>query len=329
MKIAAFFGCPSKIDGAYGPAEKQELQRHCEFVAPIVGLDDFDSRRSSLEQVEVIFSTWTMPRLEARHLDRMPALKAVFFAAGSVRHFAGPLLDRNIVIVSAWRANAIPTAEFAFGQILLSMKGCFRNQREYRTPDKINSSYRGPGNYQETVALLGVGAVGSRVAELLKLLDVSVLACDPFLSFERAEMLGVERVSLEDAFSRAFVVSNHMPLLPETEGILTARLFASMRRDATFINTARGVIVDEPGMISVLLNRPDLQALLDVSAPEPPDEDSPLFSMPNVFLTGHMAGAANNEVRRLGWCCVQEFLAWQRGQRPEHAVTPELFASMA
>lgn len=329
MKIAAFFGSSSKIDAAYGPAERWELQKHCRFVAPVVDLEDFLSRGDSLREVEVIFSTWTMPCLEASHLDQMPALRVVFFAAGSVRHFAGPLLERNIVVVSAWRANAIPTAEFAFGQILLSMKGCFRNQREYRTPDMLNASYRGPGNYQETVALLGVGAVGTRVAELLRLLDVTVLACDPFLSRERAEMLGVERVSLEDAFSRAFVVSNHMPLLPETEGILTAGLFASMRRDATFINTARGVIVDEPGMVSVLLNRPDLQALLDVSAPEPPDADSPLFSMPNVFLTGHMAGAANNEVRRLGWCCVQQFLEWQRGQPPEHAVTPELFASMA
>jgi phosphoglycerate dehydrogenase-like enzyme len=82
-------------------------------------------------------------------------------------------------------------------------------------------------------------------------------------------------------------------------------------------------------LISVLSRRPDLQALLDVSAPEPPSGDSPLFSLPNVFLTGHMAGAANNEVRRLGRCCVQQFLAWQRGHPPEHAVTPELFSSMA
>ncbi len=327
--IAAFFGDPMWINKVYGPLEQEDLRKHCQFIEPVVDLHNFEAHARSLREVEVIFSTWGMPRLEAQHLDRMPALKAIFFAAGSVKQFAEPLLERNILLVSAWKVNAIPTSEFAFAQILLSMKGCFRNQREYRSPRDIYLAYRGPGNYEESVALLGIGAIGTRVAKLLKKLEVTVLACDPLLTRERAALLDVEPVTLEEAFSRAFVVSNHMPQLPDTEGILKAELFASMRPNATFINTARGGIVDEPGMIAVLKKRPDLQALLDVTDPEPPEINSPLFSLPNVFLTGHMAGATNNEVRRLGRACVMEFHAWQNGQPLEHAITREIFACLA
>ncbi len=329
VKTAAFFGEPAWIHRVYGADEQRTLRKACHIIEPVIDLLCFDKHLDALAEVEVIFTTWMMPRLESHHLDRMPALRAVFFAAGSVKSFAEPLLERNIVLVSARKVNAIPTAEFAFAQILLSMKGCFRNQREYRNPESIYLAYRGPGNYDESVALLGMGAVGSHLAGLLKPVDVRVLAYDPFLSEARAAALGVELVSLEEAFSRGFVVSNHMPYLPETEGILTADLFALMQPNATFINTARGGIVDQPGMIDVLMKRPDIQALLDVSNPEPPENDSPLFSMPNVFLTAHMAGAINNEVRRLGRACVQEFQAWERGQTLEHAVTMEEVSCMA
>lgn len=328
-KNAAFFGDPVWIDRVYSPQTKERLHAQCRIIEPVIDLKNFDVHAGLVQEVEVIFSTWGMPRLEEHHLDRMPALRAVFFAAGSVRHFAEPLLKRNILLVSAWRANAIPTSEFAFAQILLAMKGCFRNQREYRNSESFHTAFRGPGNYDEFIALLGVGAVGSRVAELLKMLDVRVLAYDPYLSKERAAVLGVEPVTLEEAFARAFVISNHIPSLLETEGILTSELFASMRPNATFVNTARGAIVDEPGMIAVLKKRPDLQAVLDVTNPEPPKNDSPLFTMPNVFLTAHMAGAINNEVSRLGRACAHEFLAWENGRHLEHAITAEKVACMA
>ncbi|MDR0532346.1 MAG: hydroxyacid dehydrogenase [Verrucomicrobiales bacterium] len=328
-QIAAFFGDPAWIDRVYGPGEKAALFAACRFVEPVINLANFDQHARQLKDVEVVFSTWGMPCLGDGHLDRMPSLRAVFFAAGSVRYFAKPLLDRDILVISAWRANSIPTAEFAFAQILLSMKGGFRNQREYHGPEAMHLAFRGPGNYDESVALLGLGAIGTRVAKFLGMLHVTVLAYDPYLSIERAADLNVERVSLEEAFARAFVVSNHIPHLPETERLLTRELFASMRPNATFINTARGIIVDEAGMIDVLRDRPDLQALLDVTHPEPPVPNSPLFSLPNVCLTSHIAGAINNEVHRLSQTCVREFKAWQKGLPLEHAVTREIAATMA
>lgn len=326
---AAFFGDAIRLRTVYGPEEESILREKCDFIDAIIDKSNFDSWLDELRTVEVIFSTWTMPKLKDWHLDRLPSLRAVFFAAGSVRFFAEPLLARNILVVSAWKENAIPTSEFAFAQILLSMKGCFRNQREFCGPKDFATAYQGNGNFGDNVSLLGLGAIGSRVASLLKNCFVNVLAYDPYISRDDAESLGVRLVTLEEAFTSSFVVSNHIPLLPETRGLLTKSLFASMRKNATFINTARGALVDEQGMIEVLKSRPDIQVLLDVTYPEPPDEGSPLYQLGNCYLTTHIAGTINHENRRLALACIREFDSWLKGEPLRHEVSLEQLRVMA
>ncbi len=105
---AAFFGDQLQIDRVYSPEQKIKLKQHCSFRSPSITLNNFHEYRRELENVQVIFSTWTMPRLENHHLDMMPNLKAVFFAAGSVKSFAEPLWDKGIIIVSAWKVNCHP-----------------------------------------------------------------------------------------------------------------------------------------------------------------------------------------------------------------------------
>src|SRR5580700_9873175 len=136
-----------------------------------------------------------MPLLEDRHLDQMPALKALFYAAGSVRAFAEPLLDRGITVVSAWQANAIPVAEFTLAQILLAAKGYFRNSREFRSPADFRTAFRGHGNFGETVSILGAGAIGRKLIYLLHPFHLRLLVFDPFLPAGAAAELKVECVS--------------------------------------------------------------------------------------------------------------------------------------
>jgi phosphoglycerate dehydrogenase-like enzyme len=153
---------------------------------------------------------------------------------------------------------------------------------------------------------------------------------DPFLSDEQAAELGVEKVSsLMEAFQRGFVVSNHLANVPETRGLLTGEHFASMRKNATFINTGRGATVVEEDMIRVFQERDDLTALLDVTYPEPPVEDSPLYTMPNVHLTTHIAGSLGDEVVRMADYAIEEFQAWTQGQPLRYAVTLEMLPTMA
>jgi hypothetical protein len=218
----------------------------------------------------------------------MPKLKAVFYAAGNVKAFAQPLLDHDITLVSAWAVNAIPVAKMCLAQILLSCRGYFRAVRQYRERKALAAkAFWRPGVAGETIGLIGMGFIGMRLRGLLEGYKLEVIAHDSYLSEERAQALGVERVSLEELFRRAFVVSNHIPDLPSTRGTPTGALFETMREGATFINTGRGAQVVEADLIRVLRARPDLTALLDVTWPEPPAPDSPLWALSNVVISPH------------------------------------------
>ncbi len=328
------WGQPDSIERVYGQGRREIVASLCRLhnavVMPQTLEADLKQHAGALSQVEVIFSTWGMPRLSAAQLDRLPTLRAVFYAAGSVQGFARPLLERGIVVVSAWRANAVPVAEWTLAQILLSNKGFWRNARDCSSFEgRTQRPFSGRGNFGATVALLGAGAVGRSVIEMLRPFALKVVVFDPFLGEADARALGVELVSLQEAFERGAVVSNHLANNPQTVGMLRAEHFARMAPDAVFINTGRGATVDEDGLIRVLRERPDLTALLDVTWPEPPAADSPLYGLPNAHLTSHLAGSIGDEVVRMADYVIEEFRAWQQGRPLRYAVSLEQLDTMA
>jgi len=146
---------------------------------------------------------------------------------------------------------------------------------------------------------------------------------------EIAKDLNVQLCSLETLFEQCDVVSLHTPWLKETEGMITGKHIASMKPGATFINTSRGAIVNEPEMINVLKERPDLFAVLDVTYPEPPQPGSDLYTLPNVILTPHIAGSMNGECRRMGRYMVEELQRYLSGQPLQWQITKERAAIMA
>ncbi len=329
MIDSAFFGDANSIARVYAQGRRERLQAHTQIYPHIVEAKTLNDHLPMLAKTQVIFSTWGMPKLTPPQLDQLPQLQAVFYAAGSVQSFAKPLLDRNVTVTSAWRANGRPVAEFTVAQIVLATKGVFGNMRQCRSRDAWRNSFKGRGNFGATVALLGAGAIGRLVIDLLKAYELRVIVFDPFLSDEHAAELGVEKVSLEDAFSRGYVVSNHLANLPATVGMLRKDLFDRMPENATFINTGRGATVDEPGMIDVLTRRSDLTALLDVTLPEPPVEGSPLYSLPNVFLTPHIAGSIGDEVIRMADYAIDEFRRWLNKESLHHSVSMAMLETMA
>jgi phosphoglycerate dehydrogenase-like enzyme len=141
--------------------------------------------------------------------------------------------------------------------------------------------------------------------------------------------LGVKLTSLDDLFRLAQVVSLHTPWLPETEGLITGRHFRLMPPHSAFINTARGAVVREAEMIEVLRERPDITAVLDVTHPEPPQAESPLYTLPNVLLTPHIAGAMGGECRRLGESVLGELRRYLEGKPLVHQVRREQIALLA
>ena len=105
--------------------------------------------------------------------------------------------------------------------------------------------------------------------------------------------------------------------------------FELMKPGAAFINTARGAIVNEPEMTAVLERRPEITALLDVTWPEPPVAGSPLYTLPNVVLTPHIAGSQERECRRMGQLMIDEFDRWSKGEPMRWAISRERAAILA
>jgi len=330
-KRAAFLGDDgARVQRVYDEARRARVAELTDLAPGIIGSGDFDARAAELRDVELVFSTWGMPSLTAEQFERLPNLEAVFYAAGTVQAFARPFLQRGVRVVSAWAANAVPVAEFALAQIVLACKGYFRNVREYTsTQGDKDRAFVGRGSYGETIALLGAGEVARKLIELLGVVELRVVVFDPYLADEAAARLGVERVSLEQAFERGYVVSNHVPNLPQTRGMIGASLLRRMRRDATFINTGRGATVIEPELAEVMRERSDLTALLDVTWPEPPAADSPLYALANVHLSSHIAGSKGDGVRRMADRVIEEAVRWIGGQPLRHEISLDMLEHMA
>lgn len=321
------------IDYVYGSERRQRLGEVSNLLTERLGSNDIHSDNKQLEGVEVIFSTWGMPNLSEDQLDLLPNLKAVFYAAGSVNAFSENLFRRNIRIFSAVEANAIPVAEFCLAQIILSLKGAYRNSMIAKQGSwSLPGMPIGKGIYGETVALLGIGSISKYLIQLLRPLNVKIIAVSNYLASRPEEVirLGINRlVSIEEAFSEAYVISNHLPDKEDNRQILQKLHFESMREGATFINTGRGAQVNEADLVSTLSEREDITALLDVQSPEPPEKNSPLFSLPNIHMTSHIAGSVNDEVKRMADFMIEDFILWQNGENSQHEVNPQVHTKRA
>lgn len=323
----AFFVPAELVNDLFGPGGMKELRNLLEIIVEPEftrgGAVDF-AQLPRLQEVEVIVSTWGMPRLDAALLARLPCLKAVFYAAGSVSGWATPqMFARGVRVTTASAANAVPVAEFSAAMIALCLKRAFHAARETRRARgfwPVRQETAGPGGYRSTVGLVSLGLIGRLTLERLLGDELRVLVHDPTIKPDEAEALGVELTDLPTLFADSDVVSLHAPWLPQTEGLITGKLLASMKPNAAFINTARGAIVREQEMIQVLQARPDLQAILDVTHPEPPAPESPLYDLPNVFLTPHIAGSVGRECGRMGRLIVEETRRYVCGQALLHEV---------
>ena len=324
---------PATIKGVY---TEEQISR----LAAVAGLDSTVYCRADLlaspekfADVDYVFSTWGMSVLSVEEIKTcLPSLKCVFYGAGTVQYFARPFLMRGVRVFSAWAANAVPVAEYAVAQIVLAGKGFYSypslmRERKFAECNRLKKGY--VGNYGERVGLIGVGMIGSMVAERLKAFDLEVCAYDPFLSPERAASLGLTMVSLEQMFDSCRVISNHLANNAQTKGMLDYSLFSRMLPYSTFINTGRGAQVVEDDLVRILTERPDLTALLDVTYPEPPIAGHPFYTLQNCLITPHIAGSAGDEVARMGLYMCRECEAYLAGEPTRYEVTEKMLATMA
>jgi phosphoglycerate dehydrogenase-like enzyme len=314
------------MDGMVGYAVRERHLAALREVGDLLtdeAVADFADPRfaEAMAGAEVLVGHWGCPTLTAEALAAMPRLELFAYAAGTVKwQVTSAVWERGVLVTSAAAANAVPVAEFAAAAIVLANKGlCWFAARERDPSVQVRIDPSSVGNYAKRVGLVGASHVGRLTRELLAPHDLEVAFADPYLSEEEALRIGAAKMELDELCAWCDVLSLHAPDTASTKGMIGARQLALLRDGTPIVNTARGALID-PRALEAELVSGRLQAILDVTEPEPLPEDSPLRGLPNVILTPHIAGAVGEETVRLADLAVEEVRRFAEGDPPLHPV---------
>ena len=202
---------------------------------------------------------------------------------------------KGIAVMNTPFGNSITTAEHTISMMLAVARQIPLANASTHAGKWEKSRFMGVELMGKTFGIIGCGNIGAVVADRAQGLKMKVIAYDPFLTPERAEDLGVEKVELPELFKRADFISLHTPLTDATRNILNARAFRKMKKGVRIINCARGGLIVEKDLKKALEDGDVAGAALDVFEHEPATE-SPLFGMDNVVVTPHL-GAATTEAQ--------------------------------
>ncbi|BCW44983.1 hydroxyacid dehydrogenase [Arthrobacter sp. StoSoilB5] len=319
----------------FGAAELARLHKTASVGTPVV-TDELGSAgvRARLAEVEVLITSWGCPPLDKAVLDAAPRLRAVLHAAGSVRgHVGEAVFERGLLVTTAAGVNAEPVAQYTVAAVLWALKKVpflAQDARRFRQDVSYRDRHGELSGYGRTVVVVGFSRIGRRVVDLLGRLETgnTILVVDPYADPAEVMAAGAEPAVLADALSRADVLSLHAPALPETRHMIGSAELALLRPGATLINTARGSLVDTAALERACATG-RLDAILDVTDPEPLPAESPFYDLPNVVLTPHVAGSMGSETRRMTHAVLTELERYATGLPPLSPITRETLALQA
>ncbi len=233
----------------------------------------------------------------------------------------------GVLAVNQAGGNKEGVAEHALGFMLALTKRIGETDRVMRREAGIKRvAYMGHDLLGRTIGIIGLGHVGTRLAELCSgLFRMRVLAHDPYLSAETIASRGATSAGLDELLAQSDYVSVHCPLTAETRGMMGAREFALLRPGAYYINTARGFIHDERALERALAGGGLAGAGLDVWDEEPPPPDHPLLSFDTVLASPHTAGVTHESRDTIARIAADQMLQILDGKRPPRLLNPEVW----
>ncbi len=237
----------------------------------------------------------------------------------------------GVLAVNQAGGNKEAVAEHALGMMLILAKRIVEADRAMRREAGLDRNvYMGRDLLGKTVGIIGLGNVGTRLAELCRgLFKMRVLACDPLLDAATIAARGAEKVDLDTLLASADYVSVNCPRIPTTRNMLGAREFALMKPDAYFVTTARGGIHDEAALAQALAAKQIAGAGLDVWDPEPPALDHPLLAFDNVVASPHTAGVTYEARANIARIAAEQLLDMLDGKPPSRVLNPEVWPAYA
>mgnify|MGYP001446325012 CR=1 FL=1 len=300
-------------------ARHELLTSHARFDGPVHVTSLLDAPLARLAELEVLLTGWDAPRLTREVLELLPRLRAVIHCGGTVRGIVSDdLWRRNILLTSLPDTNAVPVAEFTFASIVLAGKRAHvlaSRARAMRADWSYVSEWGPIGNVGRIIGVVGFSRIGKRVVQLVQnLTDVTCLVVDPYARPDDVALAGGRLVGLEEMLPVVDTLSLHAPATPETYHLIGAGELALLRDHTTLINTARGTLVDTAALEAECATG-RIHALLDVTDPEPLPHDSPLYDLPNVTITPHIAGSMGSEMALLADAAVAQLAAYSRGEK--------------
>lgn len=322
-------------ESVYNGNKIREIGEHFDITNNIYTKEDIISEKKDFSDIDVIFSTWGMENYTVDEIkENLPNLKALFYVGGSIKYFAEPFLDAGIKVCGAWRANAVPVAEYVVSQMILGIKGVFLSRINSPEDWKPKKELVIPvkGFYNIKIGIVGGGAIGNKVIELLsnfKDNKLDIYLYSRSLTDETAKKLGVKKASLEEIFSECDIITNHIANNPQTQGFYDQKLFDLMGDQVVFINSGRGQQIVEKDLAEAMKNRPQSCALLDVTYPEPPDDSCPFWGIENIYLNPHIAGSQNNELERMVDYMIEDAKSFKDGLALIHEITKETISRLA
>lgn len=205
--------------------------------------------------------------------------------------------ERGIPVLTAPAGNTISAAELTFALLLSVARKVPAADRSMKAGEWDRKSFNGFELYGKTLGLVGAGRIGGQVAKRARAFGMNVVVFDPYLTAERARELDVQLGSLDQVLTSADVLSVHVPLTDDTDGLIGTQQLASMKKGSLLLNVARGGVVDEAALLDALQRGHLGGAALDVYESEPLPKDNPLRALPNVVMTPHL-GASTAEAQQ-------------------------------
>jgi D-3-phosphoglycerate dehydrogenase len=276
-----------------------------------------EERVAKAQEADYILCSWTP--VSGKVIESARRLKLIQKNGIGVDKIDLPTAaSRSIPVCITAGVNAVAVAETAIALMLAVYKRLCVAHNSLRAGHWLKWELR-TGCYelwQKTVGLIGGGAIGRAVAKRLSRgFECRVLYYDLFrLTQETEDVAGMTYTSREDLLRQSDIVSLHVPLTPETRGMMNAKAFSLMKPTAVLINTARGAVVDEPALIEALQESRIASAGLDVFAKEPPDRDNPLLQMDNVVVMPHNGGGTVDTMKRVIGHSFENILRVERGE---------------
>ena len=264
-----------------------------------------------LEDVQVLLALRERTTLDSQFFEACPKLELVLQTGGHAYHIDDTSATKKGIVIALGRRVSKPTVvipELVFSLMLGLVRQIYPLTTEMRSggwPALIGGSLAG-----RTLGILGYGRLGHPVARLAEAFGMKVVAWDRTGSFPGSDSFGVERLPLDALLAISDVVSIHLRLSEESQGLLNREKLWKMKPGAILINTSRGAIVDESALVEALREKRLAGAGLDVFATEPLPPTSELRTLPNVLLTPHVGWKVRDVLHEFIDIAADQLAAW-------------------